>query len=254
MSERQTRPSRERQRSEPAPSEVNRFLATLQEQYLEPLARADPRPSRSPAETRGSDPERYAFVNHPPIDTRVPFHGDDDETLLNEPQGRDPRRERGGQEEREQTQRRASGRDTLREQGSDEQRGRRAQDAGHGRQGAPRSQQGAQPHSPQDHRYPPAHQQHPFGIYHPVPHVTQLPCYPQHAAHSGLNVGEGIGVPPPPPRYDPVPVGTYIVRLARNHGQPVVGIWRAGGGGRWTPVVNLEGAVGELVLLPPQQG
>lgn len=50
------------------------------------------------------------------------------------------------------------------------------------------------------------------------------------------------------PCVHPLPFGTYVVRFAHSMGRPAVGIWRANADGTWSPVVNLQGGSGEVVL------
>lgn len=79
-----------------------------------------------------------------------------------------------------------------------------------------------------------------------IPRPCQFPAHEHHPNHLPVQ-GPGHHLEP---RLDPVPVGTYVVRLARSMGGPAVGIWRAGADGTWSPVVNLQGGSGEVVLPP----
>lgn len=78
------------------------------------------------------------------------------------------------------------------------------------------------------------------------PRTFQFPTREHHPGHLPVQ-GPGHILAD---RVDPVPVGTYVVRLARSMGRPAVGIWRARADGTWSPVVNLQGGSGEVVLPP----
>lgn len=74
----------------------------------------------------------------------------------------------------------------------------------------------------------------------------QFPAHEHHPGHLPVH-GPGHILAD---RVDPVPVGTYVVRLTRSMGRSAVGIWRARADGTWSPVVNLQGGSGKVVLPP----